>query len=183
MDRFKTYKFFAYLFSYPYTEEFFKTLEEFYPFEDKTPLEDLKKFPFGELQAEYTSLFEVKPGGVPCKPYQSIFEGEDQLMGNAAVDTAKYYNLFALDTGNEYPDRANLQLDFAAFLLKAIEQTPYAEDKKKLSALFREFFKRHISWMERLADCTKEHTRVEALKTFMDMFKEFLQRERELLKL
>ncbi|HIC08497.1 MAG TPA: hypothetical protein EYO62_00360, partial [Aquificales bacterium] len=58
MNPFKVYKFFAHLFAYPENREgFFENLERFYPFEDKTPLEELRKFPFGELQAEYTSLF------------------------------------------------------------------------------------------------------------------------------
>jgi len=183
MERFKTYKFFAHLFSYPYSEEFFKTLEEFYPFEDKTPVEELKKLPLGELQAEYTSLFEVKPGGADCKPYQSLFEGEGRLMGASAVNTQKYYSLFNLDAGNEYPDRINLQLDFAAFLLKAAEQTPHPEDKRKLELLMREFFKNHLLWGEKLAECVEKNTTIEPLKKLAELFKEFLQREKKLLNL
>ncbi len=179
MSRIKHYKFFAHLFDYPYGEEFFKKLEEYYPFEDKTPLEELKKIPLGELQAEYTSLFEVKPGGADCKPYQSVFT-ERELMGNAAFQTVKFFELFGLSAGDELPDRANLQLDFAAFLLKAMEETPYLEDRRKLAVLFKEFFKKHILWMEKLAECVERYTSMEPLRVFMKLFKEFLQREREI---
>jgi TorA maturation chaperone TorD len=182
MERFKTYKFFAHLLSYPYDQKvFFENLERFYPFKDRKPLNGLREIPFGELQAEYTSIFEVKPGGAPCKPYQSVFEGEGQLMGNATIETERYYDLFGLDTGSEFADRANLQLDFAAFLINAKEQTPYAEDKKKLDILFRDFFKKHILWMEKLADCITKNSSIEPLKELMGLFKEFLQKEKKLL--
>ena len=178
--RFKAYKFFAHLLDYPYDKTFFEKLEEFYPFDDRTPIKELKKVPLGELQAEYTSLFEVKPGGTPCKPYQSVF-AERELMGNAAFETAKYYNLFGLETGNELPDRANLQLDFAAFLLKAMEETPYVDDKKKLSVLFKDFFKKHLMWMEQLADCVIKNSEIEPLKRLMELFKGFLQEEKKII--
>ena len=185
MNPFKVYKFFAHLFAYPENrEEFFENLERFYPFEDKTPLEELKKFPFGELQAEYTSLFVANIKGVPCKPYESFFRSSEKtLMGAPAFDTVKYYELFNLSTGDELPDAVYLQLDFAAFLLKLMEETPYAEDKKKLSVLYRDFFRKHILWMEDFADCILRNSSVEPLKEFAKLFKEFLQRERERLKL
>ncbi len=185
MNPFKAYKFFAHLFAYPERkEEFFKTLERFYPFEDKTPLEELKKVPFEELQAEYTSLFVANFKGVPCKPYQSFFQSEEKtLMGAPAFDTAKYYELFNLSAENEMPDAVYLQLDFATFLLKLMEETPYVEDKKKLSVLYRDFFKKHILWMENFADCILENTSIEPLKEFARLFKEFLQREKERFKL
>ncbi len=185
MDRFKTYKFFSLLFSYPEEREsFFKNLREFYPFENLKPLEDLEKLNFEELQAEYTRLFVAGYGITPCKPYQSVFSTEDRtLMGAAATETAKFFELFNLNVENDFPDKVNYQLEFMAFLLKLKEETPYAEDKKKLSLLMREFFKRHILWMEKFADCISENGEVEPLKEFAKMFKDFLKREREIFKI
>jgi len=181
MDRFRTYKFFAHLLSYPYGEIFFKNLEYFFPFGNREILEDFKNIPLNEIQAEYTSLFEFYPGGAPCKPYQSVFEGEGLLMGEAAVNTAKYYTLFGLDSGSEYPDRASLQLDFMAFLLKLLEELQDNKEKKRVEILIKEFFKKHIAWMENLAECVIRRTQLEPLKVFMGLFKEFLEREKLLL--
>ncbi len=181
MDRFKAYKFFAHLFSYPESGEFFSILEKFYPFEDKTPLEEVKKVDLGELQAEYTSLFIARPGGVPCKPYQSVFSAAGELMGGPAFGTQKYYSLFNLDPGNELPDRANLQLDFAAFLLKLIENAKEPAEGRRLEALFKDFFKKHILWMENLARCVEKNTSLVELKELMTLFREFLESEKKLL--
>ena len=104
-------------------------------------------------------------------------------MGAPAFDTAKYYELFNLSAENEMPDAVHLQLDFAVFLLKLMEETPYVEDKRKLSVLYKDFFKKHILWMEDFADCILENTSIEPLKEFARLFKEFLQREKERLKL
>ena len=185
MDRFKTYKFFSLLFSYPERrEEFFRNLREFYPFENKKPLENLEKLNFEELQAEYTKLFVAGYGITPCKPYQSVFSTEDRtLMGAATTETAKFFELFNLNVENEFPDKVNYQLEFMAFLLKLKEETPYVEDKRKLELLIREFFKRHILWMEEFADCILENSDVKPLKGFAKMFKNFLKREKEILKI
>jgi len=185
LDPFKVYKFFAHLFAYPERgEEFFKNLERFYPFDDLTPLEELKRIPFEELQAEYTSLFVARYGGVPCKPYESFFSAEKTLMGGAAFDTAKYYELFGLQLPpGEMPDAVYLQLDFAAFLVKLLEESTDPEDRKKIALLYRDFFKKHILWMEKFADCIVENSSLEPLKVFADKFKEFLREERKRLKL
>jgi len=184
MERFKAYKFFAHLFSYPEGVSFFEKLEEFYPFEDKKPLEDLKAIPLEELQAEYTSLFIANYGGVPCKPYQSFFTAEKTLMGAPALDTQKFFDLFGLTVPEgELPDKVSFQLDFAAFLLKLKEETPYLEDKKKIDLLFKEFFKKHILWMESFADCVEKNSSLKPLKVFAERFKEFLEGERKLLRL
>ncbi len=180
---FKFYKFYAFLFSYPSDGSFFENLERFYPFEDKLPLERLKRVPLGELQAEYTSLFEVKPGGVPCKPYQSFFGSERSLMGDAAFSTNRFFGLFNLETGGEIPDRANLQLDFAAFLVRLISSTSSPAERRKLETLYRDFFKKHILWLEKLADCVSQNGSLEEIKPFMEFLKSFLQKERERLKL
>lgn len=177
-NRFKAYKFFAFLYSYPDDESFFNLLEEFYPFEDKTPLQELKKIPLPELQAEYTRLFVANYGGVPCKPYQSVFGPEKELLGGPAFDTAKFYNLFGLETGNELPDKVSLQLDFMAFLWKLYNETPYRDDKQKLKLLMREFFNKHILWMEKFADCVVRSTDFQPLKELSEKFKDFLKEEK-----
>jgi TorA maturation chaperone TorD len=184
MDRFKTYKFFSLLFSYPESKEkFFKNLREFYPFENRKSLEDLENFNFEELQAEYTRLFVAGFGITPCKPYQSVFSTEDRsLMGAAAMETAKFLELFNLNVESDFPDKVSYQLEFMAFLLKLKDETPYPEDKRKLALLEREFFKRHILWMEKFADCILEHGEVEPLKVFAKLFKQFLKKERAILK-
>jgi TorA maturation chaperone TorD len=180
-ERFKAYKFFAHLFSYPENrEEFFQKLKEFYPFEDKQPLESLERIPFEEIQAEYTSLFIARFPKVPCKPYQSFFESQT-LMGNATFETEKFYSLFGLDWGDELPDRANLQLDFAAFLLELERRLSQPDERRKVEKLFKEFFKRHIAWMEKLARCVEDNTRLEPLKGLMEYFKDFLKEEKKLL--
>jgi len=185
MDPYKVYKFFAHLFAYPERrEDFFKHLEEFYPFEDGQPLEELKKVPFEELQAEYTALFVANIKGVPCKPYESFFGPERTLMGAPAFDTARYFELFGLEPPEgELPDAVYLQLDFAAFLVKLIKEATHPEDRKKLAVLYRDFFKKHILWMERFVDCIGEHSKVEPLKVLSGRFKEFLREERKRLKL
>lgn len=184
-DRFKVYKFFAHLFAYPEREEsFFSTLESFYPYGDKTPFQELKKLPFEELQAEYTSLFVANFKGVPCKPYQSFFTAEKTLMGGPAFETAKFYELFGLSVPeNDMPDFVPFQLDFAAFLVKAIENSTNAQEKKQLLALYKAFFKRHLLWMERFADCVAENTTMEPLKELTEKFKEFLREEKTNLRL
>ena len=180
-ERFKAYKFFAYLFSYPENgEEFFQKLKQFYPFENRQPLERLEKLPFEELQAEYTSLFIARFPKVPCKPYHSFFESQT-LMGNATFETEKFYSLFGLDCGDELPDRANLQLDFAAFLLDLERRLSQSDEKQKVRKIFNEFFKRHIAWMEQLARCVEENTQLEPLKELMKFFKDFLKREKNYL--
>jgi len=179
---FNTYKFFAFLFSYPESGDFLSHLQRFNPFEDNL-LEELKKAPLEELQAEWTKLFIANFGGVPCKPYQSFFGEEKALMGAPAFSTNRFFQLFNLDTGGEIPDRANLQLDFAAFLVKLYLVDTNPQDKKKIETLYREFFKKHILWMVKLANCVSEHTNLEPLKELMERFKEFLLREKERMKL
>ena len=185
MERiFKTYKFFAYLFSYPEDENFFKKLEEFYPFGDKTPLEELKRIPLEELQAEYTSLFIANFKGVPCKPYQSFFGAEKTLMGAPAVETAKFYEIFGIKAPeNDFPDRANFQLDFAAFLIRLISELKDPSERRKVEALLKAFFKKHILWMENLANCVGENTQIEPLGVLAKLFKNFLREEKKRLKL
>ncbi len=180
---FRTYKFWAIFFSYPEEESFFKQLFEFASKDYIPLLEELKKVPLEELQAEWTKLFIANFGGVPCKPYQSFFGEEKELMGAPAFSTNRFYRLFNLDTGNEYPDRANLQLDFAAFLVKLYLEDPILEDRKRLETLYKEFFKKHILWMVKLAECVEKNTSIEPLKGLMEKFKEFLLKEKNRLKL
>jgi len=184
MDRFKSYKFFSLLYSYPENrEEFFQKLNDFYPYEDRKPLEELENYNFQELQAEYTGLFIAGYGRTPCKPYQSVFTTEERtLMGASALETAKFFDLFGLKIENDFPDKVNYQLEFMAFLLELKKQTPYLEDKKKLDLLMKEFFKRHILWMEKFVDCILNHGEVQPLKKLTEFFKRFLQKEREIFK-
>jgi len=179
---FNTYKFFAFLFSYPESGDFLNQLQRFNPFEDNL-LEELKKMPLEELQAEWTKLFIANFGGVPCKPYQSFFGEEKALMGAPAFSTNRFFQLFNRDTGGEIPDRVNLQLDFAAFLVKLYLEATDPRDKKKIETLYREFFKKHILWMVKLANCVSEHTNLEPLKELMEKFKSFLLKEKERMKL
>jgi len=180
---FKTYKFFAFLFSYPDSEEFLKNLESFYPFEETKPLEQLKKVPLEELQAEWTRLFIANYGGVPCKPYQSFFSEEKELMGAPAFSSNRFYQLFNLDTGGEIPDRANLQLDFAAFLVKLYLEDNNPVERKKIEALYREFFKKHLLWLVELAECVEKNCSVEPLKVLVKLLREFLLKEKKKLRL
>jgi len=182
--RFKSYKFFAHLFSYPEGGQFFKTLEKFYPYENRKPLEELKSLPLEELQAEYISLFVANIGGVPCKPYQSFFSAERTLMGAPAFETARFYDIFGVtQPENDLPDKASFQLDFAAFLIKLLSESKHPEERKRLEALFKAFFRKHILWMEKFADCVKGNTQFEPLKFFAEAFKNFLGEERERLRL
>jgi len=175
MDRFKAYKFFSHLFSYPRGETFFENLKKFYPFEDRSPLEALLSVDRNELAADYTSLFEVRPGGAPCKPYQSVFEG-GVLMGAAATDAAKFYSLFDLSVPEgELPDRVNLLFDFAAFLVKLLEETP-PEGRARVFSIYKGFFERHLLWTLRLADCLEQNA-PKYLAAFAPLLREFLSGE------
>jgi hypothetical protein len=102
-------------------------------------------------------------------------------MGNATFETEKFYSLFGLDWGDELPDRANLQLDFAAFLLDLERRLSQPDEREKVRKIFNEFFKRHIAWMEQLARCVEENTQLEPLKELMKYFKDFLKGERNYL--
>ncbi|NPB05250.1 MAG: hypothetical protein GXO08_02590 [Aquificae bacterium] len=187
MDRraeklFNLYKFFAFLFSYPRDESFFENLERFYPFDDRRPLEELKSVPLEELQAEYTSLFEFRYGGVPCKPYQSFFSPERLLMGEAALSSARFYDLFGLEVKNELPDRASVQFDFAAFLVKLAAETDDPSERKKVSLLYVEFFEKHLRWTRELARCVEENSSIRPLKELVRRLEEFLSEEEKRVK-
>jgi len=166
---FKFFKFYAHLFSYPQNKEkFFQALEEFFPFEDRSPLEELKKIPFEKIQAEWTRLFVSNFGGVPCKPYQSVFQN-NTLMGAPAWDTEKFYELFSLEVPRgEMPDHISLQLDFLTFLLEVLKNPSLSpEEVEFIKATIKEFFYRHVLWILELAKCVERNTSLTPMKILM----------------
>lgn len=103
-----------------------------------------------ELEREYVRLF-LHPDGAPCPPWQSLWEAEPQLVGEAHRRALAWFRRAGIEprAEGEPADHAGLLMAFWAGSL--LEQDSEAE-----RALF---FREHLSWLDRLSACIASHAR------------------------
>ncbi len=102
------------------------------------------------IEREYVRLF-LHPDGAPCPPWQSVWDPEPRLMGEAHSRALEWYRRAGVEPQalNEPADHAGLLAAFwAGWILEDAEPAERAA-----------FFRDHLRWIRRLADAIAEHAR------------------------
>ncbi len=142
------------------SEEFVKQFTE--------AIDELRKLPPQELQAEHTRLFINSFPTLPCPPYESAYR-EMLLMGDYTEEVSRYYSLYNLEIPEDLPDHISYELDFMRFLLEEGDES-----------LAKEFFEEHIiQWVPDFIEDLRGESRLKFYRFVADFLADFIEREKE----
>ncbi|MCE4598605.1 MAG: molecular chaperone TorD family protein [Desulfurococcales archaeon] len=142
-----------------------------------------------ELRKDYTRLFlGVKPGYSPPPPYESVYRGENRLMGTYTLKVAEWYNKWNFDPAGVLgykgpPDYLGVELAFMSHLCmlesRAWERRGGYSVKSILEAEGG-FLKEHILvWAEQFFNIMDREARTSFYKLIARLSRKFLKLDME----
>lgn len=143
-----------------------------------------------ELAVEYTRLFRgLKPRYSPPPPYESIYRGEDRVMGESTLSVMRSYLDAGVALDKEYggpPDYIGTELKFMALTSYREAENwregaaESIEEAKRLLKVQERFLKEHMhNWIPKFCDVMLEEAESDFYRAVAKFTRGFIGVERE----